>query len=203
MLFYCAAIRVWGIKRFYIDFYLLCMYHMSMDVSNDNFSRQQKTYAHSCQIAVDGASSKLSMQGEGDPDGPRGVLYTLVRCLRNELSQGRGEPGGLLAAITVAMTLSRQQYSVDELRYGWGPHGAQVRQEFSLEQRVDLSVDTSWKPVHWAYVVRPQEGERIDVFELDGMHVPGNDVSDLPGTKLHTVVQPTGREATPSEESFN
>src|SRR6056297_1754662 len=85
------------------------------------------------QIGVEGSDCRLYLPELGQPEDKHGVLFTLVRCVRNEFGQGRTSPGTLLAAITTAMTLARQKYVVDDLRYGWAPNGAQVIQEFSLE----------------------------------------------------------------------
>ncbi|MFI4914880.1 MAG: hypothetical protein ACIAS6_00055 [Phycisphaerales bacterium JB060] len=139
------------------------------------------------QIGVEGSDCMLYLPELGQPEGERGVLFTLVRCVRNEFDQERTSPRTLIAAITTAMTLARQRYVVDELRFDWGPTGANVIQEFSLQGGAPLQLASNWHPADWWYYVR--SSEQIDAFSVGGQPLDELHSAEPPAERRRIVVE--------------
>ena len=137
------------------------------------------TRPDSCTISVEGTATKLYRSDKSQPEGDDSFLHLMIPILHRHRQDFPVHDGGAILGFLVSgFAVADMGFALSKASVLKSNRGEVViKATYSQAPIVNYSLNTSWKPSRWVYVVRANGN--VEVHDGDMVQQGGHDIDSL------------------------
>mgnify|MGYP007011824157 CR=1 FL=1 len=162
------------------------------------------TRPNSCAITAEGSAIKLYRSDKSQPEGDDSFLHLLMPILARYRQDTTTHDGGsCLGFLFAGLAASDMGFALSKASFLKSNRGEVViKATYCQTPTVRYSLDTTWKPSRWVYVVRASGN--VEVHDGDMVQHGGLDIGSLTqATAMFVVIKEPTKSVTDATSTLN